>query len=724
MVLDLSNIGDDFVVPILNKFEKDIEMPYGKIKRLRYRVKDLVEKPDTAFNKIIRQVDYLKSTPSSISKDIIKVHRNMKQEISNYKNCSTDQNCIKLSESLQFIQSADEILSDMFPGGNEIEQSLGDVVRKMKTVKSEMGDYRDAMEQVLQYENMADKVKGKVLSHVENAANTAVDMIESLDEIVHSGFQKIPIEDIDKFSVKNLQKTSAEILESVVYYDTIRNALTMTCFTVMLVIVFTNGCGFSGGVIGYDRNVSPVERSCCSHYGGLSLLISVFLGAIFSWLIMLLVTFDFTIGGLSERYVCQAFTPIESNEENKGLGFIENNILKIEIDNIINQIGINTESPITIDNIFKSCRTGKSIFRLLELDNATSNPDFQFALNLDEQIRNLRGGISNSKEIADIVRDTTGQFTKYSTLIDQKFEEIVSYLSDIPFSNYSAQIENYQKIIQNTLILEIENENNTISSFDEIFSMLLSDTVQPISLIRSFQTLLPQLQTKNLDINRALNQTVDLFENIYNRPQQIVDSLAVMKSNVNSLGRTLTDKKKGVLGDIIVIKTRLNQIYKKLQGAEDGWSMTEDIIYKIKAKSDELIDRAEEYAKWAHGSILNELGECRNIYDAYESTTDLFCKNIVSGLNSHWYALGACSFLLPFCLIFGVRLAKFYRRMVVEDKYDNVGQDYAQTNKHANRAGRQASKLESSSYGIMFGPVSRTNPHYGRNGARRLEDVP
>ena len=94
---------------------------------------------------------------------------------------------------------------------------------------------------------------------------------------------------------------------------------------------------------------------------------------------------------------------------------------------------------------------------------------FQFALNLDEQIRNLRGGISNSKEIADIVRDTTGQFTKYSTLIDQKFEEIVTYLSDIPFSNYSSQIEDYQKIIQNSLILEIENENNTISSFDEIF---------------------------------------------------------------------------------------------------------------------------------------------------------------------------------------------------------------------------------------------------------------
>lgn len=723
MVQDLSGIGEDFVVPILNKFEKEIEMPYGKIKRLRYRVKDLVEKPDTAFNKIIRQVDYLKSTPSEISKEIQKSYNNMKFEIKNFKNCSIDPNCLVLSESLEYIELADDVLTNMFPGGKDIENSLGEVVAQMKTVKSQLGSYRDAMEQVLQYEGMADRVKTQVLSHVEKAAKTAVDMIVELDKSVKSGFDQIPMEAIDGFSVNEILKYSNEILENVVSYDGIRNALTMTCFAVMLIIVFSNGCGFSGGVIGYDRNISPVERSCCSHYGGLSLLFSVVFGVTFSWMIMMLTALDFTIGGLTERYVCQAITPVDT--EHRGVDFIDrtvvNGMMGVNIDEMLNKSGIKTTKSITTENILQSCRTGKSIFRILELDDAEKNPDFQFALDLDAQILNLRGGISNSEEISNIVRDTTGQFTKYSSLINKKLDEIVNYLQDVPFGNYSQTIDNYQKQIQDTLILPETTANGT-TSFEDMIALFLSPEfdVPPMKLLKTFKAALPKLKTNSNSVNQALQKTIDTFDAIQNRPTQIVESLSVIKSSVKSLARTLTDKKKGILGDLLVIQTRLNQIFNRLNGTEDGWSMTEDIVYRIRAKSDELIDRAEEYATWAHSAVLNDLGECRHVWDAYESTTELLCGNIVAGLNSHWYALGVCSFLLPFCLIFGIRLSKFYRRMQIEDKYDDV--NYGRTN-GANK--RVNSKPDNTPYGAMFGqPVSRTNPHYGRNGARRVEDVP
>ena len=56
MVNELSGISESFVQPLLEDFERELELPYGKIRRIRGKVNSLVDRPKAPLNMLASEV--------------------------------------------------------------------------------------------------------------------------------------------------------------------------------------------------------------------------------------------------------------------------------------------------------------------------------------------------------------------------------------------------------------------------------------------------------------------------------------------------------------------------------------------------------------------------------------------------------------------------------------------------------------------------------------------
>ncbi|KFV76023.1 Prominin-1-A, partial [Struthio camelus australis] len=77
----------------------------------------------------------------------------------------------------------------------------------------------------------------------------------------------------------------------------------------------------------------------------------------------------------------------------------------------------------------------------------------------------------------------------------------------------------------------------------------------------------------------------------------------------------------------------------------------------------------ETYVAWAKSSLTREVARCKPVARTLDSVEAMACDYILDSLNTFWFSLGWCTFLLLPGLILAVRLAKFYRRMDIADVY-------------------------------------------------------
>ena len=82
------------------------------------------------------------------------------------------------------------------------------------------------------------------------------------------------------------------------------------------IVLGLNLVGIFLGFCGYKREATPTNRGGASNLGGLCLMASVGISFLTGWVLMLLTSATFTIGGHAERYMCQTL------EENRGGEFV------------------------------------------------------------------------------------------------------------------------------------------------------------------------------------------------------------------------------------------------------------------------------------------------------------------------------------------------------------------------------------------------------------------
>jgi len=117
------------------------------------------------------------------------------------------------------------------------------------------------------------------------------------------------------FELANVRKTVQDFSDNVDDWEYWRRIVGIIVASIIAGVVGSNTLGLCLGFCGYNRQATPTNRGGASNVGGIFLMIGVALSFIFSWILMIMVIATFTVGGHSERYVCQTM------QENDGGNF-------------------------------------------------------------------------------------------------------------------------------------------------------------------------------------------------------------------------------------------------------------------------------------------------------------------------------------------------------------------------------------------------------------------
>ena len=100
------------------------------------------------------------------------------------------------------------------------------------------------------------------------------------------------------------------------YFDDIRQKVGLGFGSLGAIVLGLNLLGIFLGFCGYKREATPTNRGGASNLGGLCLMGSVFVSFLTGWILMILTSATFAIGGHAERYMCQTL------QENKNGEFV------------------------------------------------------------------------------------------------------------------------------------------------------------------------------------------------------------------------------------------------------------------------------------------------------------------------------------------------------------------------------------------------------------------
>ena len=102
-------------------------------------------------------------------------------------------------------------------------------------------------------------------------------------------------------------------------YDSLRRSVGLGLGSLVAIVFGLNVCGICLGFCGYKREATPTNRGGASNIGGMCLMLSVFVSFLTGWILMLLTTTTFAIGGHAERYMCQTLQEDPSSGNFTGL---------------------------------------------------------------------------------------------------------------------------------------------------------------------------------------------------------------------------------------------------------------------------------------------------------------------------------------------------------------------------------------------------------------------
>eukprot|EP00058_Branchiostoma_floridae_P018303 XP_002603792.1 hypothetical protein BRAFLDRAFT_124670 [Branchiostoma floridae] len=135
----------------------------------------------------------------------------------------------------------------------------------------------------------------------------------------------------------------------------------------------------------------------------------------------------------------------------------------------------------------------------------------------------------------------------------------------------------------------------------------------------------------------------------------------VLKNNIQQLKQTVSD-----------LQTTIDTLLTSAQDAETYLQNEGGNAVKEEAKTyaNTLLGYAQQYADWIMVRFSDDFGGCKPVSDAYQSIVLLACSYFLDAFNGFWFGLGWCLLFYVPSIIFGVKLAKHYRRMDYETEYD------------------------------------------------------
>ncbi|XP_002741853.1 prominin-1-A-like [Saccoglossus kowalevskii] len=460
---------------------------------------------------------------------------------------------------------------------------------------------------------------------IQNETSSAIgDLTDSFDDFedeIASGLDPM-IEALNNLSsqTESFYDIIDDVTENVERYGPYRsNPLIVLC-CILLAIVCLNLLGIAFGIIGYDTDATPTRRGGLSNCGGILLMSAVGLCFSFACIYMLLTAFPFIVGGPVHKIICQ---PILTHEI---------------FEKTIDQPDIITDGyflgdlmfddgnvSLTVTGILDGCENNLAAFTVFQLENIVNISQF---LDIDEfipdgQFDDLNVNISDQIEImSDTTRDN---------LLDAQN----AGAADIDWTVFKAEL--------NSNLIDY-GENLDVFA-DALQAYIDSSPGFPSGVKNDFQsmvTVIRDLQDGEVDPLVSLRD-------------QVLQTVLQVETDSNTIDTAINLTIWTAEAADVYIENNLDSV----------------VADEINAFQTRILDYPRQFVDYVKDMIFNEIGKCRPVYNLLQHFINTVCRSFLDAFNGLWFCMGWCVFFMIPSIIFGVKLAKYFRRMNEEDVYDD-----------------------------------------------------
>uniref|UniRef100_A0A3Q3VV98 Uncharacterized protein n=1 Tax=Mola mola TaxID=94237 RepID=A0A3Q3VV98_MOLML len=387
---------------------------------------------------------------------------------------------------------------------------------------------------------------------------------------------------------------------------------------VVLVLAF-NVLGLLCGTCGYDNQSTPTTRGCLSNTGGNLLMAGVGFSFIFAWVLMIIVTTLFVVGGNVEKLVCE---PLANRQLFKIIDtpFMVHPSKKNFLPGMLFQ---NPNIDLTLGSMYRECYENNGLYHALQLETMFNINSF-----LNRTVYN--------KDLAKVFESAQVDLQDI-TLLEQAGRD-----SLINFANSGIGYIDYE-----TYLTEI-NKGATL--------------VDLLSFSTDLEAQADQLPRGALE--NALKGHASSIRQIH-KEQVVPMEQAMVIMNSSTLSQSIKQLQR-TSSDLPVRSHAIDAAeYLIIHNASHV------VKQETKGYTQKLVGYFKQYTAWVKNSLTAEVAQCKPISNIVDSMEIVACSFITDSVNTFWFGLGGCSILLIPSIIFSIKLAKYYRRMDTEDVFED-----------------------------------------------------
>ncbi|XP_071827808.1 prominin-1-A-like isoform X2 [Apostichopus japonicus] len=449
----------------------------------------------------------------------------------------------------------------------------------------------------------------KVLSKVSGTISSSVEPVESKISALNTQAEEV-------------QDFLTPILVDVVAYDGFRDIAMTVVFGFILFLAGLFVVGVCLAISGCILNKSPPsKRSSLESCGGCVIMIAAVLSGLLVPPFMLVSSFTFITGGPIDRLVCDNVISREIFVEtiDKPDAIIDGYFLG----DLLFQ---NSSIDITVTGLLNACENNKGIYTAFKLENLIDIAQFtnigQYVGDLDSQFDNITVDFSNVNILTGDTRSSLEEFQNSSNY-EISWDVFLAELSK-PVT-YDVNQGNDLSVLAGTMRTAAATINNTgdkaaIEGFAEELDVIQTNLMAPF------------IDTKN-----TLESQIDVLPDYTGK----IDMLITDTLDAADLAQAYLDA--------------------------DATSLLQANIMGFKTR---ILGYPYQFADYIESQIQNEVGKCLPVYNLYSSAVNTVCVGFIQAFNGFWYCLGLCCITMIFTFAFGVKSAKYYRRMDRDSGFD------------------------------------------------------
>nr|XP_039250015.1 prominin-1-A-like isoform X3 [Styela clava] len=604
---------EDFGVSVGVPLQAEIEMIAQPTLDEMDKAIQEVDKSLAAINAVTNSLGALSTGMDTVDKSLTDLQTKMETQL-NVSTCTNDTHCRAVYESR----------TNLTVGFNVTD--LDDLTNELDGVNDQLSGY-NLTELQQNVTNEINNIPSTTTDQTKAASESAVSALDEANSTMADISSNLPTDKFDEIDqqVVNLQTTITDAFN--VYddnFDQYRYIAGIVLGCMLAWIVFCYLLGMVLGVCGNSRDVAPSQRGCASNCGGIMLMVGVGFSFIFSWLLMILVVVMFTIGGHGERYGCQGL----EKPKYEALLVVEN----VSGINLESTLGLPEGVSLGLVDILNSCENDASAYETFKLE---------YVLNITEYLTNV------------------------TSQTDELQAEVDKATNDIDLS----EIVIYTEENQENLLGLMESGLDNIDFNDYLGKSELGDGITKVDLTTYAAFLRAQAAKFTGAVETQFESLVLGYADEVDRIQ--TDEVGAIQNDYDTLNSSIIflGEQSVVLNDTILVLndelTALNGTI-QYQGAEIVGNIAGNI-------TDQVIGNVTAYTDWAGQQVTDNLGACKPVYDGYDGVVILFCDYLIDTINGLWFSLGWCVFFLIPSAIVAMKLMKFFRKMVIEEQYEDFG---------------------------------------------------